>query len=945
MSVRSARAGVLVIALLGALVLPASASAMTFPVTSALQAGPGSLAAAISAANANPGADTITFAIGTGPRTINVWDPAAWPAVTGPVTIDGTTQPGYAGTPIVKLIGCSDAVCTLTGSAAPGVRIAAGGDGSVIRGLIVSRFNQGGIVVEAPNVKVAGNYVGVDFNGVSPGIGNASSGGVRVVASNVTVGGTTAADRNVISDNHDGCGVNVAAGAGSRIQGNYIGTDRTGLNGLANIETCGVRVTGTADQTQVGGTAPGAGNVLSGNDADGVEISGGTGTLVQGNRIGVGPDGTTIVANRHAGVRITGGTGTVIGGASSAAANVISGNEHGGVRLLGATATIQGNLIGLASTGTSIRANGDEGIKAESGSGLSVLGNFISGNTGPGVWLTSGATGATVRGNLIGVDGEGTPQRNTGDGVWLQGTGGGNVVGGRTPGDRNVIAGNDGAGVHLDGGADRVEGNVIGLAADRLTPTGNQWGVLVTGTGATVGGTAPGAGNLISGNDDAGVRLDTGATGAVVQGNQVGGDGTHGFGAPDGFLAANAGAQIQVAGTAAGNLIGGGTAGAGNDVIEVNPSSGAIRLSGSGVGNTVRANRIRLNGSATGIDRGPLGITPALTPTLTSILVAGTRSQVMGTFTGAPSAFYAVDVYAAAGCSDLHRAATRFLGTGLAATGADGAGTINLPLDAVPAANERLIATLTDTAGTTNEFGPCAPVAGVAPVLQLSSAAYTGTTTGGVVRVTVTRTGGGDASAGVRLRSADGTAHAGTDFTAVDAYVTVNAGQPSATFDIPVTALPKRAYGEPRNADRSFTLIATAPNAAILGAQDRATVTLTDDRPDGLNPNKPVVTVLGPGLRSSARGLKMVRGTATQQPTKVEVAVTRISGCRHVKAGGRLERRRHRRCTAAWLPATGTDSWRLLLPHRLPRGSYWIFVRATNVAGTGATVKRILRLS
>ena len=74
-----------------------------YTVTSTADSGAGSLREAIDDADAHGGASTIAFAIGTGQQTIDVLSPL--PAITAPVTIDGTTQPGYSGTPLIELDG------------------------------------------------------------------------------------------------------------------------------------------------------------------------------------------------------------------------------------------------------------------------------------------------------------------------------------------------------------------------------------------------------------------------------------------------------------------------------------------------------------------------------------------------------------------------------------------------------------------------------------------------------------------------------------------------------------------------------------------------------------------------------------------------------------------------------------------------------------------------
>ena len=99
-------------------------------VTNTNDSGPGSLRQAILNANANQGMDTISFQIGTGARTIRPLSPL--PEITDPVVIDGTTQPGFAGTPLIELNGQT----TPQGTA--GLKITAGS--SRVRGLVINRF-------------------------------------------------------------------------------------------------------------------------------------------------------------------------------------------------------------------------------------------------------------------------------------------------------------------------------------------------------------------------------------------------------------------------------------------------------------------------------------------------------------------------------------------------------------------------------------------------------------------------------------------------------------------------------------------------------------------------------------------------------------------------------------------------------------------------------------
>src|SRR4051812_28613256 len=113
---------------------------------------------AIQAANAAPGADIIRFIIGTGVRTIS--PTATLPTITDPVTIDGTTQPGFAGSPIIEIEGSS------APNGSNGLRISAGS--SLITGLVINRFQpsfpaSGGNGIEldtAGGNEIRGCYIG-----------------------------------------------------------------------------------------------------------------------------------------------------------------------------------------------------------------------------------------------------------------------------------------------------------------------------------------------------------------------------------------------------------------------------------------------------------------------------------------------------------------------------------------------------------------------------------------------------------------------------------------------------------------------------------------------------------------------------------------------------------------------------------------------------------------
>ena len=336
-----------------------------FVVTNTNNSGPGSFRQAILDANANIGiTDTIAFNIpGAGPRTITL--ASNLPAISDTVLIDGTTQPGFAGTPLIEISGNNVAGNGLTVSGSP----------TTIRSLVINRFIGAGIVLNVPDNNIEGNYIGIDPTGT---IARSNSGaGVVVNASAIRVGGTTAAQRNVISGSTNASGITVSSVNQVNILGNYIGVNAAGTAAIPN-QFDGIRLTNSTG-VQIGGTATGAGNLISGNVLAGIRIlgAGSTGNRVEGNRIGTHVDGVSPVANGE-GVVISGGTNNVIGGTDAGAGNLVDRNTGNGVTIAESTAT--GNLVQNNFIGNNFGNGGD---------GVQIL-NDASGNTIGGTGTNQG---------------------------------------------------------------------------------------------------------------------------------------------------------------------------------------------------------------------------------------------------------------------------------------------------------------------------------------------------------------------------------------------------------------------------------------------------------------------------------------------------------------------------------------------------------------------------
>ena len=427
---------------------------------------PGTLRAAINEANAASGPAVIDFAIpGSGVQTITLMTDL--PAITNQVAIEGASQggPGFAGLPLVALVaGTSGPTPPITG-----LDFAAGSDGSAVQGLVIDGFASAGIEIEANSVTVVGNEIGTDPSGTMAA-GNGS--GVEILGAGNTIGGTTTADRNVISANtNDGILIAGSGATGNVILGNDVGTDLTGTVSLGNLSS-GVVVTGAPGNT-IGGTAPGAGNVISGNGTTegqgaGVLINGAAavGNVVQGNFIGTDSSGTSALANQGFGVAIVAASGNTLGGTAAGDGNVISGNAFSGVFLAGPGTTqniVAGNDIGLAADGIHGLGNAMDGISLQMGAvNNQIANNVIAANTQDGVNL-SGVSQNQLLDNLIGTNSsDATGLGNGLDGVRVTGLGNNNTIGGTGAGAGNTLADNGRDGVEVESGTGNgILGNAI----------------------------------------------------------------------------------------------------------------------------------------------------------------------------------------------------------------------------------------------------------------------------------------------------------------------------------------------------------------------------------------------------------------------------------------------------------------------------------------------------
>jgi hypothetical protein len=480
--------------------------------------GPGSLRDAINAVDYQ-GYDSIVFNIpGSGPHTIHL--SAQLTPIINPVDIVGG---GSAGHPNIDIDGANVA------SAYSGLEfnISTSTDISSVSGLVIQGFGDEGILLDPLNkseVEIGNCFIGTDVTGsVAEGNGDC---GILTESSSIHV------SHCVISGNaNNGVEILGSGATGSTISNSLIGTDANGTYAIGN-GIAGVDIANGAAAVQI------LNNVISANQSNGINVSGSS-NIVQGNLIGTNAAGTAALGNTLSGIAILGAANNLIGGTTPGTGNLISGNDASGlvIDLTGANDnTAEGNFIGTNPAGTAALGNSVDGVFILNGATNNTIGgttagasNVISGNLGKGVEIdVMNTNGNKVQGNFIGTDlTGGYALGNQGTGVLLGNTSG-NVIGGTAPGAGNVIAASAFSGIGISaGGGNTVLGNWIGTNAGGQTGLGNtRAGVTISDSSNNiVGGIASGAANTIAFNGGAGVLVglsssDT-AVGNTIRGNSI----------------------------------------------------------------------------------------------------------------------------------------------------------------------------------------------------------------------------------------------------------------------------------------------------------------------------------------------------------------------------------------------------------------------------------------
>ena len=586
---------------------PASAAAVTLTVNSLADtpdasAGNGTCAtaanvctlrAAIGEADAGSAANTYVIHFSVAGTTVPATE---LPTIDHATTIDGSTAPGYS-----VAAGPTFTIKTARGSGLACLKPAAAS--ITIRALRLAGCASGIFQLTGAHLRVVGNQV--SNNGAAFDATYVTDTAIQLTADDAIVGGTTAADRNVISG-FLAKGVRVGPGATNAVvEGNYIGTNITGTAAIRNPDGTslfngasqtdgsesnadavsaargrnGVRAADTEDATGTPNTAvesqsPSATitkNVIAGNPGYGMSVfTAAANATITGNTIGAAADGTTLLNNYGFGISIQEQAHATVGGTAAGAGNEIVGTiafgvgtyfAGGGITVDGSTATVQGNWIGTNAAGTAGLGNGGMGLEVSS------------------------------------------TQTNSPTKVAAHGT-----IGGTAAGAGNVISGNHTYGVLLTGttatevSTATVQGNRIGTnPAGTAALTNPVGGISVSPhVAAAIGGTAAGAGNLVSGNGGNGIGVGDDGSGVTIQGNQVGTNlaGTAALpnGTGTGLGVGTAGVSASTTGAVGGTaLVIGGTAAGARNLISGNAGAGIVLAGGF----VVQGNRIGTNAAGT----------------------------------------------------------------------------------------------------------------------------------------------------------------------------------------------------------------------------------------------------------------------------------------------------------------------------------------------------------
>jgi len=476
------------------------------------------LRAAIEEANFDSGADTIKFdATFSGQVADSIALGSSLPAIEFPLTIDGDA--GGVGGQCATEAGVPGPCAEITGPTGAAALVVEDADNVAIEGLAVTGQTGGGsavidVIDSSEEFKAADNWLGVRLDGTSSG--NTKGIYLDPGSDKAVIGGVNAGERNVIA-NSGFEGLDLEGASEAVIQGNYFGVAPDGVTAAPNSKN--IEITDTvafeATDNEVGATVEGAAlasavcdggcNVIGGSGAGtGIDLQGnGSGqneepatgpTTVHGNYIGLGANGTTVVANGTFDVLAGAADDVTVGGEAEGDANYIAGGGYGIYHENGEGFAALGNVIGEGPTGIGLTSPGT-GVFLYAPS--TTEGPLVAGNVilmGGGVGVESKLGGATIAENFI------------------QGGNQGIYTVGLSPAVGNVIAANTVVAASFDGIL--IEGDSNEVLANEVLFSGEA-GIRVKQAGPPF--TTATTGNVIGGDSEADENLIFSSGGPAIE--------------------------------------------------------------------------------------------------------------------------------------------------------------------------------------------------------------------------------------------------------------------------------------------------------------------------------------------------------------------------------------------------------------------------------------------
>jgi trimeric autotransporter adhesin len=445
--------------------------------------------------------------------------------------VTGTLRRGNAKNGILVTKG---AVANIIGGQATGGNDpTAGTPGSIVRppqGNLISANRGNGVMITkgATGTLLSGNFVGTSASGDSA-LGNAQDGVAIVKANGNQLIGCTFQQSpfvfyNVLSGN-GGNGLRITNSNNTTVQANFMGAGADNSTVVANRGD-GLLVSGSSKNTQVGGPIP-LGNVISGNNKNGIEVSGKASGLTSFNTFaGVFAFGGP-APNKQDGILVTS-----TGGNNLIRTCIVSGNLRNGIELGGNATGVQvtDTTVGfeVTNTGTLNVPNLKNGIQIDGHAHNNAIGGFqasiepqvtISNNKGYGIAVLGSAHDNDIFNSFIGTNYQGNGDMgNQLGGIYLGAGTSSITIGGTSSFFQNKIFNSGGAGVIVQGSRDdTVEGNQIDdNAGNGVT--------IIQATRLTVGGSASASGNQIESNLGYGVEAAGLCSGSLIASNVITGN-------------------------------------------------------------------------------------------------------------------------------------------------------------------------------------------------------------------------------------------------------------------------------------------------------------------------------------------------------------------------------------------------------------------------------------